>query len=454
MWRKVILAALFLVLYLLNTEVAIAPFFFFTGGVILYLLLMGLCCRDGISTGLMEMLCFTWPFSWDTVLGASIGGMNQVTWFYITIGLLLVYKLVSVKRRGKMQFSRNEFLLFLFCLAGILFSAARAPESGMALKEVFPLLCFLLSSLLLQGDEESLEYEQTEKIYQAMTVSCVITSVTIVIQYMAYHFLHIPLFEMEFSGSYGGKAQLCCTALLEDGSSATVFFACGAILAFSRIKERKAYIAVLICVLAGMGLSGRRTGLVAFLITLAIYMFTRGNGVGRKILYLFLFLIILYASYSFINLSRPLEQISQMIDNNGRFDMYMDSIRLFARNPLWGYGMDERWMSSLMSDGVIVHNTILRWANFGGALLAVPMIMYVLILIYRAYRKGNITFWLILCGAVGAQFIPDIINARFVTILACLIAVEQPAYMKTLEKAERQGRHSDENIIGYDSQFE
>ena len=129
---------------------------------------------------------------------------------------------------------------------------------------------------------------------------------------------------------------------------------------------------------------------------------------------------------------RPMDDYSQLLNPNGRFENYINAINIFLDNP-FGVGYDNVHIEALMEDGIIPHNTILRWLDMGGFVFTL-LIVAVLVYVISVARKKKLTedFWVIGYCFLAMNFIPDLLNARFF-VIPCMLAIMSSPLVKNTE---------------------
>ena len=143
----------------------------------------------------------------------------------------------------------------------------------------------------------------------------------------------------------------------------------------------------------------------------------------KKVLAVGAFFILGLIMLYFIQYSRPVDDISLYLYDNERFDNYIRVFQTLRKHPL-GVGYDSVYSAAFMLDGIQPHNTFLRWLFMGGPLLAVPLTVLPLYTLFLAYKKKLTTeFWIILYSLLAANFIPDILTARFFIIPCVLVFI-------------------------------
>jgi hypothetical protein len=247
-----------------------------------------------------------------------------------------------------------------------------------------------------------------------------ICSVAIIFQYLMYHFFHQIYFKMNFSGSFKGY-QTICSLLFEDTSCSTIMLGCGALIALIFGKEHRINYLISLIIMIGLAFTARRTSLLSLIIILIPYFLIEYKGLLSKIIFFFVFPVLAFGMLFFLNLSRPVNNSSDFLNDNGRFVDYVSGINVALQNPI-GIGYGDLYLGSQMNSGIIPHNTFLRWTDFGGLFLSIPLvIIFTNILLIARRKKSKVLFYSLGYVYLAANFIPDIFNGRFLIILFILV---------------------------------
>ena len=88
-----------------------------------------------------------------------------------------------------------------------------------------------------------------------------------------------------------------------------------------------------------------------------------------------------------------------------------------------------------MNSGIIPHNTILRWVDQGGIFLAIPLIViFIDILLIAKNKKMTLEFWNLIYIFLASNFIPDILNSRFLIIIFTIVLLYEEGEIKNENK--------------------
>lgn len=97
------------------------------------------------------------------------------------------------------------------------------------------------------------------------------------------------------------------------------------------------------------------------------------------------------------------------------------AINVFRESPLLGKGFGVNNYSSMI--GMIPHNLFFQFLAQGGLIYIIPMLLFVIISTVYAFKKGKKILIPFLTILVGAMFIPDIFNSRFLGAVLLLLSI-------------------------------
>lgn len=413
-----LLSFLILVLNLVNYEIPLGTALFTAIGSFLFVLLFFAVHKKtrNFPVSCIIMMCYVWQISWVNIFGGPTEEL-QLPWFYVIGALMVVYAVFNVKKLFEKNYSVKRLLVFscsviLFNLP--LFLSRTSYVNG--LKEYVIIGFFIAVSLIAFLFSDSATAENYEHFKRAVIWAVLLTSLALVFQYVMTVYGGITLFKFEAALSFSGEYQTSCYLLMEDHSSATVMIGCGAFYIIERISKKTWFYTVpmFAVVVVSMALTSRRTSSVSLLIALALYVFFHYKGFGKKTVYIFLCTAVGILLIYYLTLTRPVDDLSQLLDDNGRFATYKKAIELLLKNP-FGVGYDNEYIARFT--GIIPHNTLLRWLCMGGYLFGAQMsLLFGMILFTAGKKKLTPEYWSLIYSVIASLFISDILCARFFVI--------------------------------------
>lgn len=218
--------------------------------------------------------------------------------------------------------------------------------------------------------------------------------------------------------------------LFGDMSSATVYFATAILfILFDKKESLRKYINILIIIIA-MAVSSARSGLVSLILVLMIY-FAFGKKRSIKIKSLLFFLLSLPLIVYFSSMVRKFNSaINYLTNSTGRIEGYLDGLRIFSNNPIFGSGYDLSYKFTLVGK-TVPHNSIIYMMAQMGIILT---ILYLLVF-YRIYKLADIKKledmkYAIMASYIGSMIIPGFIASRFFTVIALIVILVQNENIK------------------------
>lgn len=418
-----VLSALFLALNLFQYEVEMNKYLFFVISATLFVSLFVLIFKKTkhMMSSCLTMMCYTWQSSWINVLGESTENL-QLPWFYICGVIMAVTALVSFKTCFKRTYSGRMMIIFLMMIIWIHFPLFTSSSLSNGFENYLMILFYVLLCFAAFLYHDTMSRENYEHFKTSLIWSVFLTSAALIFQYIMFKYANVTLFKIEILPSYSGY-QIGCQLLMEDHSSATVMLGVAVFYIMTRINKKNwwYYGAVLLMIVASMAMTSRRTSTVTFIIVFAVFALTHYKGIGVKIGLLCLVAVLGAVMLYFLLISRPVDSLVQLLDDNGRIENYLDAINLIKKSPL-GIGLDDIELARNMTNSMIVpHNTLLRWICFGGIPMGILMLLIVAYSALCAHRKRlSADFWAVLYAFAASNFIPDILCARFFVIICAV----------------------------------
>ena len=412
-----ILSLLLLTLNLIDYEHNINKAVFFAVGLVLFCALFAFCFKKSKNflAACLMMLCHTWQISWINIFGDPSTSL-QLPWFYVIGALLVIYAVINAKKLVKTQI--GSVLLIVFVCAFILsvYPLFRSHSLSEGLKEYIMIGFFLVLVFIAALCSSAVPYESKKHIENAFMFAVVVTSALLIFQYAYYSATGTAIFKFSV-GQYFGEAMNSAKLLMEDTSCSTIMIGCGVFYMLDRLNKKTwlLYGSMLLVTVIGLAFTTRRTSVISLVIVLVFYVFIHYKGTLKKTVMLFFVTGIVAVMFAYLLVARPVDDFSQMINENGRMEYYINSLRTFFENPL-GIGYDNMYLADAVG-GFIPHNTVLRWLVMGGIPFTVPMAAIMLLTLRESYRKRfTCEFWVLLYTIFASNFIPDILNARFFVI--------------------------------------
>lgn len=412
-----ILSLLLLALNLIDYEHDINKAVFFAVSLVLFCALFAFCLRKSKNflAACVMMLCHTWQISWINIFGDPSESL-QLPWFYLIGVLLVFYAVVNAKKLAKTQIGSVLLIVFICAFILSVYPLFRSHSLSEGLKEFIMIGFYLALTFIAALCSSAVPYESKKHIENAFIFAVVVTSALLIFQYAYFSATGTAIFKFSV-GQYFGGTMNSAGLLMEDTSCSTIMIGCGVFYMLERLNKKTwlLYGPMLIVTVIGLAFTTRRTSVISLVIVLVFYVFIHYKGTLKKTVMLLFVAGIVAVMVAYLLVARPIDDFSQMINENGRMEYYINSLRTFFENPL-GIGYDNMYLADVVG-GFIPHNTVLRWLVMGGIPFTVPMVAIMLLTLRESYRKKfTCEFWVLLYTIFASNFIPDILNARFFVI--------------------------------------
>jgi hypothetical protein len=377
---------------------------------------------------LLCMMCYAVPTAGRSIIGGSFADL-PFPWFYVFAILLVVVLLTTGVRADGFRKGRPSMAVVVatltVCITPIYLFGHGGP-SPEAIKDMLtPLLynCVLLASLLhgstLNGAQEHL-------VLSSWTASAALVGGLIAVQHLGY-----TTMGLETGVRFLGASRISAPLMFTDLSSATVFLACGILIALRSIigfnmLSSSLLIRILQTFLAllGISLSSARTGFGALAFTLAAMLLF--DATIRKMKAIVFAGLLLLGGVAGFGLSRwGLSAGDLILADSGRLRLLSQGLRLFLERPLLGVGWGD-WSVATMP--IAPHNSYVKLLIQTGVLYANLVFGMLAYLLARALRNRDLTaFWLLWATLVGSMVTPGLLSTRYVMIITSLIALSGEA---------------------------
>lgn len=430
-------------LNLFDYEVNLNRIMFFAVSVILFsamVIFIHKKTQDFLCTCLTAM-CHVWPISWVTVFGdPSYINAFQVTWFYLIGAVVMLYGIVNI---NKLKTSKvNALIIGAYVSLGLLslYPLIISPSVKEGLKEFIIIGFFMLLTFIAFLNPSSFDSQKRRIVENAYIFVIVVSSVLLILQTFFYFTTGYALFKFS-GGQYYDSEMISAKLLMEDTSCSTIMLGSGVFYMLDRINKKDKpllYIVYIAVTMIGLAVTSRRTSIIALIFCIILYIPIVYKGIAKKLTMFTVMTgcILLMLVYLFV--VRPIDDVSQLLDFNGRIENYLESLYLFVKHPL-GVGYDNVNLLQQMegNSNFIIHNTVLRWLNMGGILFVALVLMILGYMLVNSYKKRNIKdFWVLVYCFIAMNFIPDLLSARFFVIPCMLVFLSQADNPKSLGSRE------------------
>ena len=419
-------SVLFLALHLVNYEIGLNRILFFGAGLVLFVALFYACYKKSenfLCTCLM-LFCHTWQASWINIFGVW-GSPLQITWFYLIGVLVLGYCIVNIKKAMDVPLPPVALALFAGLFMFLPFPLIISPSVSEGLKEILIIAFFFIMAFAAFVFKDTVPYEKRTYIVNSFVFTMLVSCGLLIVQYLLYKTAGITVFRYSVGTYYGGLLA-SSKLLMEDTSCSTIMIAGASFYLLEKLNKKNVLgiLAAAAVLMAGIGVTTRRTSIVSIGIVLVLYVFLHYKGAVKKmtmglIVFGMLSVMLIYLYYT-----RSINTVGMLTDDNGRIKGYLSALALLFENP-FGVGYDNTYLAPLVG-GIVPHNSMLRWMDMGGFALGILIGALLIYFLVYAYRKKNRTeFWFVFYCVFASNLIPDILNGRLFILpvmMAFLIA--------------------------------
>lgn len=355
------------------------------------------------------------PTSFISVIGTSFSSL-PLSWFIVTVVAICI--LIIFKER-KIDYSYLVFVC-IFVIYG-LYNINNSYNFYDAFKQFITIGFFYCSFFIasyLKNNKTTNLYRILFDIYILAVISF---SLQIILQKaFIYNFDKI----IGHYGKFGG-GRVAYAALMGDYSFASLFIASGMLCLtllyceYDRINFL--FLLTLKVLLANaIIITSARTGIFSYVVVMVCYFISNFKNFNRKYFEsLLLDFGIWLFMYNGIKLIRGTQKLT---DSSGRVEGYISSFQIIKDNFWFGCGFGIKNFVHQYNK-VIPHNYFIQYLSQAG-LIGISIITFpIFLFIRKVFNKCNKNIFLILLMIIGAMFIPDILNSRFLYAVILLTAL-------------------------------
>ncbi len=351
--------------------------------------------RGGNLEKILYTMIYSLPFFYQGILNFN----DNISITTILVTIFVAYGFISILYKG---LKIDSFFLFLaiVSIGFILISIINSLNPLESFLFMFKLILFILVvfvSRTFKINGATLNNHSINILTKRLIDVCVGLSIGIIVQYIFYHYLGKTIGSIFF----GDSREIFNLYFLQK-SILSGFLCMGGYLLVCQLFEKinSKSIFMLIVILLANVINTSRTGLICLLITIVLYILLSKNHENKKVN---VYVTIIFIIGMFIVLIPALEKmrdnITGFLDDNGRFEIFIDSFPIIKDNFLLGIG--SSW-EDLFNNGLTIeiHNFILQYLLTFGIF---GLLGFCILLILSLKKTNNIKLkfgmiYLIFCG--------------------------------------------------------
>ena len=376
--------------------------------------------KSNINFSILRMLILSVPLSFTNVFG-QLAQESNLVWFniFFLILLLIFSKNVLVSN----SLCVNDLAKFSIVIIFVsLMPVLTSPDMMDGFRQFIFFAISCMAIVIGTEIKKRLTKNQKEQLLIDYISATKIVGIGLIVQIL---YMSIIDQEIGFYRIYGGDREAFGFLFL-DFSFVSLFLSSGAMAIYFMHRKgqnlEKYWFIKMVFLLVSSLLTTARTGIVAFVATISFCnVFMSGDLIRKRsikiIFYVFLNSIVLIGGYIGIYAVRP----ERGFADSGRNTINQRALNIFLDNPFLGIGFGRN--NIINSIGVMPHNIFFQSLVQGGLLFAIPLFLFLLTILWIAYKKNRTLFPVILCVLIGAFFIPNIFNSRFLTILLFILSI-------------------------------
>lgn len=369
---------------------------------------------------LFRYLILALPLSFINIFGESYGRL-PVSWFNVFLLILSIYFLYLYIFKYELHLNSLSLMAIFLSIISII-PVILSSYFLEALNQYLNLVITFI--MIVIGNNIKYDFNQNEK-YELLSdyiLTTRIAGIGVVIQYIFLNIFNIEVGNYIFFGNYRHAFGF----LFSDFSFLSLYLVSGAIaIIFIKSKHNnsgyKLWIEVLFLLVTSI-ITSARTGIVSFLIVFILYSLYKlfryiKTNLKEAIKLMVINIIVLFSTYLLIIRVRGFASLS----DSGRMKLNYRGLDQFFLNPILGIGFGDS-----NYPGTLPHNIIFQSLAQGGIIYTVPIIVFIIMLLWISYKKKPEFLPLLISLFVGAMFIPNIFDSRFMPIIISLFIINIP----------------------------
>lgn len=377
--------------------------------------------KSSIEYTLSKLLILSIPLSFVSILNGSYGDL-PLSWFNLFIFFLTLVTMVKSGMSHKIKLNYlSIFALFMIGIALLPLLVAVSFWDG--LKQYINISMVFLALILGNLVKSKFSSKEKDELITCYIQGVYIAAVGLIIQFITINFIGIDI------GYYSafGMNRRAYAFLFSDFSFLSLYLSSGAMMVFLRgknhYKSTFKWLFITLFILVASMLTSARTGIASFLLAFALYSFGKlfilvYRGSIKSIFLIIFNGVILLGSFYILNRVR----FGDLTGDSGRININSIAFDVFKQNPLLGVGFGISSYGRNIS--TIPHNIIFQFLTQGGIIFTLPLVIFLFTVAITAWKRNRVLFWGYFSIIIGALFIPDIFNSRFLLGMIFLISIE------------------------------
>jgi len=363
---------------------------------------------------IIRMLILSIPLSFTNIFGSPYATM-AISWFNIFFIIIIITYFLKYVITNKAYLNFMS-MLSAFILVVSLLPVLRANNSFAALKQYINLAVSFLLLIIGNSFKREVTQPQLDILKFDYIISTIITAIGIIIQIIFVQILKIEVGNYKFFGGY----RHAYGYLFADYSFLSLYLVSGAMMLYFYDKNiKKIRLIYVVFLLITSILTSARTGIVSFIVIFIIWSILNVlNLLMKKSPKGFTIIvgdIILFSvSYLLVSKTRNIH----MFSDSGRRKLNSKAFNIFLENPYLGIGF-----GTTNYKGMLPHNLFFQSLSQGGLVYTIPLLIFLVVLLWEAYKKDISMLPVLAVVLFGSLFIPNIFNSRFFPVLMMLLSM-------------------------------
>ncbi len=367
---------------------------------------------------LIRLIVLSVPLSFINVFNGAYGKL-PLSWFNIFCLMFFISTSGTILKKGSVRVNSLFNISLITLVIGVI-PLLHSIDIVDGFKQYLNITIVFLNIMFGLVVKKRLTFKEKDQLYYDYINTVNIAAIGVILQYILIDIMGI------YVGTYAlfGGNRKAYAFLFSDYSFLSLYLASGAAMLYAMRFERKEkklpqLINILFLLLAST-ITSARTGVIAFIIVVFIYGFYEGlRQIGRNPIRIILLVVsnttLIFVSYKVLKYFRPSG------GGSGRMILNKQAINVFLESPFLGVGFGVGNYGSAV--GTIPHNLFFQFLAQGGLVYIIPILFFIIISMVYAFKKGKRILIPLSTILVGAMFIPDIFNSRFLAVVLLLLSI-------------------------------
>ncbi|MGE7982538.1 O-antigen ligase family protein [Solibacillus sp. NPDC093137] len=366
---------------------------------------------------LIALIIISLPISFKSISGVPFEQL-PISWYMIFLSLIISVLFISASLIPKNKLAFNSVsMVAAVVLIYIFVPMLNSIDIFEGIKQVLGYTLFFVTLIFIPNI--NIPYKYKEYLKELYITSVLALSLVVIFQAL----LHRNGISIGNTLLLGGE-RYATGYLFSDYSFLALYLVSPIYFIF--FKEIKIWIKfnMLFVILSASFLTTARTGVIAVVICMLVFLiiYSLRNAIIKTPKVMVIWIAFLVVCALLINMLSMIRS-EDILSSSGRYDGYIIALRMWFDSFFLGIGFDMNSYKSIL--GIAMpHNFVIQLLLQGGIVYFILIVTLFFLIFVKSYSLDKNSIWTLLLIIIGSQFIPDILDSRYLLVLILLVSLK------------------------------